>query len=534
MREALIFITAMNDTASSLRKFFHYFHWGSKSLWLVCLLWWLIAVTLVYRTGSVIVDGFQSIGSVSDSSRLGSLHWPLVGSFMGYDQTWGFHWVGWPLLRSLLLPLFMWNPFTEVVLACLMWVSAAWVLRHLVLASEETVAADWVGLILLVAPGFLIAAQSYRPEIPTALLLLLALRNWYVNSWQAILLRTMVMILLPLFHPLGLVVPCSWCCWDFLQNGRRVGLKSAFLTLIQQGWPVICGVLLLVLWFALQPSAWLQFQSNIQSQRLLTEGLGDGYWSVMRWGYGSVGAMPLILLLLGALAGSLYVLAEIWKSKSLTTQSRMRVLGAIAFLAALSFNLLAKNPNTIHLVSVLPFAAWMYVIAISVMSRGLLRRFRVTIILASLLVFSALACKNFYLLLRQQGQSYRAGLVHALESLPPSRKVLIPVAMWEAAQVRKGISETIYQFSTFPNILHREQRRIYEQQLLAEMEKGDLLVWDPLQESGGIFNFVEITALRHVLLKPQVETDWERLPDIQLPVRYSRNQSVNFEVYRKK
>lgn len=132
----------------------------------------------------------------------------------------------------------------------------------------------------------------------------------------------------------------------------------------------------------------------------------------------------------------------------------------------------------------------------------------------------------------EQGSELPGALSDALASLPRSRKVLIPVALWEAAQMNKGRPDATYQFSTFPNIAVREQRERIEKQVASDMQAGDLLLWDPLQESGGIFNFVEETALRHLLLHPQDNAIWERLDDISIPFSYSRNQPAMFQVYR--
>jgi hypothetical protein len=70
--------------------------------------------------------------------------------------------------------------------------------------------------------------------------------------------------------------------------------------------------------------------------------------------------------------------------------------------------------------------------------------------------------------------------------------------------------------------------------VLQDLQPGDLLLWDPLQERGGVFNFVTETALRHLLILPEQQPEqWEKLRDIQIPVQYSRGQATDFVLYRK-
>lgn len=60
--------------------------------------------------------------------------------------------------------------------------AVAWQVMRLSPCKDQPYVACWIGLLTLVAPSFLVAAQSYRPEIPTALLLLLAIRFWHADT----------------------------------------------------------------------------------------------------------------------------------------------------------------------------------------------------------------------------------------------------------------------------------------------------------------------------------------------------------------
>lgn len=496
---------------------------------LLTILAWFACVLVC--AGSVIVDGFQSLGAVSDSRYPGSLHWPMMGSFMGYDQTWGFHWIGWPLFRSLLLPVLAWNPLTEIILLCLMWGIVVWQVACLSSCKDQPHLAFWTGMLTLASPNFLVAAQSYRPEIPTALLLLMAIRFWNAEATKALWVRCIVVMLLPLFHPMGLVLPAAWCGWDFLLNLRRGGFSPAITALLRSSWPLLAGVMLMAGWFGLQSDAWEQFQWNVRSQRMLVEGMGTGWMTFFRWGFGSFSSVPLVVVLLGASIAALLLTRQQWNTVAHGASIHRASVG---FLVAIVFNIATKNPNSLHLVAIWPMALWLFVWLVQQVIGSLSPKYSLTHIAfgCMLVAFLAYPIKLTGKIVQNGGHSYRGGLTAALEGLPPARKVLIPVALWEAAQMNKGRTDAIYQFSTFPNILARKQRELYEIQVNADMRAGDLLVWDPLQESGGIFNFVEETALRHRLLHPQDNAIWERLDDIRIPFSYSRSQSAMFQVYR--
>lgn len=497
----------------------------------------LITILLFFvsrGTGSVIVDGFQSLGAVAGASGPGSLRWPMVGSFMGYDQTWGFHWVGWPWLRSLLIPLVSWSPQVDLGLCFLIWGATAWVLSRFVEKTEGSRVATMVGITTLVSPGFLVAAQSYRPEIPTALALVLTLSVWNSCSLAKGACRFLLCVLLPTLHPLGLVVPAAWSGFEFIAEWRQSGVMHAFQVAAVRILPLLVGSGIVVAWFASQPLAWAQFKLNLESQRMLIDGLGTGYGTFFRWGIGSLGAVPLIVLLAGSMSFGVWRVLNL-----LRTSERGPIepidLAAIGLIAALVFNIAAKNPNILHVVAVLPFAAWLFASANRFAWRLLSDREPWIPLALGWCLFLALPFKQGISLIQHQGIGYRAQLEKGLKEFPESRRILIPVAMWEAAAMTPAGSKTDYRFSTFPNLLPVAKRIEYEHDLLQEMLPGDLLVWDNLQDQGGIFNFVTTTALRHQLIRPPDDpAGWEQLPDLCLRTTYSKSQPVIFQVYRKR
>ncbi len=507
----------------------------SKLLVTACLCWLVAMVILADRTGAVIVDGFQSIGAVAASDIPGDLHWPMLGNFLGYDQVWGFHWIGWPLLRSLFLPLVSWNPVTDFALLSSAWLATAVFLGKTIKRSTDGNFAFGAASLSLLSPGFLVALQSYRPEIITSLLLMLYLYGRDMQILGRNFIPRIIFLLLPLFHPLGVVVPVSWIAADFLWQLRRSGWKQAIRGSIGPSCFLAMGTLSMVGWFLWQPQAWDQFLLNIRTQRLLTEGLGPGYWQVMRWGYGFKSALPLVLLLVIAIWGGILALRHQWQNHRSDSMIHPQTLAAIGFITAVAFNLVVKNPNTNHMLAVAPLAAWLFCLAWNSPFRNQAPSLRTTGLVLFVFLWNLHTLKNLHLLVKLSGASYREELRNILVSTPSSCRVLIPVAFWEAALLQSKTSNTDYRFSTFPNILEAELRSEYESKLESNLEPDDILIWDPQQETGGIFNFVKATALEHSIICPPAQPDvWEKVKDIHIATQYSRSQSINFVIYRKK
>jgi hypothetical protein len=501
-------------------------------VWIVGIMWFVVVVTLVECTGCIIVDGFQSLGAISTSSIPGELRWPMVGSFMSYDKVWGFHWIGWPMLRSLFLPVLPWGSLGELALLSGIWLLSCFFVMELVKRSCDRVSAIWVGVISLMAPGFLVAVQSYRPEIPTALFLLIGLHFWQANSAPTKLVRFVSLLMLPLLHPLGFVVPGSWLMLAFFLEGKQHGWTKAVPKIFPLASPIILGAFCMVLWLWCQPEAWIQFRNNILSQRLLIEGLGSNHLQLMRWSFGSLGALPLVVLLLGGLSGSAIVFMKFWRNGCTKGRDVAHLYAAFGLVMAVAFHIFAKNPNPNHFVAVAPLAAWMYMVAVRRLFASWPLILRALACMAVVALSGGLMAKNMVLLVKNNGASYRGSLERGLTALPATGNVFIPVVFWEAALQQSSSNSRQFFFSTFPNIIERKDRAAYERQAIEIMQSGDLLIWDAWQEEAGVFNFVEATALRHVLIRP--EAGWEKISTIDAGPAYSRNQPIRFDVYRKR
>lgn len=495
----------------------------------------LVLWLLPYFSGSVIVDGFQSLGAVSDSSKPLDLHWPLVGSFMGYQQCWGFHWPGWSLLRSFALPLIPQTPWIDLLLLALIWCTCSWYVIKISSPRSSSLVRVTTYIIALLAPGYLVAAQSYRPEIVTALFLLMILHYWQAKETKPKWMRTAALTILPLLHPLGFVIPVTWFAWDFLRDSKNIGIAKASKNIARNAWPLGLGILLFCSWFAFQPNAWAQFQLNVKSQRQLVDGLGAGWNTFFVWAIGSRDTLPLVGIIFGAILGSLLLIKPVLKGEKSSSEFHQSIYSALGVWIAIIFNIVTKNPNSLHLVAILPMCIILHVRLIDHVGKAIHPILFPIGMVTTLLVLSIYPLKNTYILYQNNGRSYRREIVASLDTLPRADKVLIPVAFWEAALEKQRDTGQVYQFSTFPNILNKADRTIYEQQILSNVKAGDLLLWDPLQELGGVFNFVEITALRHQVIRPPSQPDlWEEIKRIHIPTHYSKGQPVEFLVYRKK
>jgi len=496
----------------------------------MCVLWSALLAVLALRTGSVIVDGFQCAGALAGSPGPGSLRWPFVGGFMGYDQAWGFHWFGWQWLRSLALPVMPWSPEVDIALLAVLWGATAWWAARLVEQTSDRRLGLACGALTLAAPGLVVALQSYRPEIPAAAGLLLLAGSWEGPSRLHRVLRALLLVTLPSIHPLCVVVPAAWWAGGWYFEYRRSGVGNAVRRMLPQGLALAGGLLMFAAWYALQPHALEQFKSNIASQRLLVEGLGSGYLTFFRWGFGGLGAIPLIVLLVPAVLRGAWVLF-----KSVSGDRRPEWLAAVAVLVAILFNWAGRNPNPLHLVAIIPFAAWLLASLLAAVCRNRIPCLFPGLCVALACMFGAYPARQTFRLFGKDGHSYRSGLVQVLEELPPAHRVYIPVCLWEAAAKQGGNRWEKYRFSTFPNILTRGERVLYEQEILSGLEAGDLLVWDVLQDEGGIFNFVMQTALKHQLIRPPEQGDaWEPVGKVEVLAAYSSSQSREFLIYRKK
>ncbi len=511
---------------------------GDRSLRLLrsvmAVVWLILAWQTVLRTGTVIVDGFQSTGAVAATRQPGQLFWPMVGDFLGYDHCWGFHWFGWLWLRSLTTWAVPWSPGVDLLLMACLWLGAAWLCGT---AAARFTAAAWAGALaqalVLAMPVAMIAAQSYRPELPAAVLLTWVATRWQRVGWAGRLARGLPLLALPCIHPLGLVVPACWLATAVLFERRA--LRRCVAERWSDAVALVVGAGLFVLWFALQPQAWAQFQANVTAQRQLAHAMGFGFDGIFRLGLTTRPALMSWPVIGVGSALAAVVLWEALAGKAEAGRNSFGRLAAAAWFGALLFCVVTRNPNALHLTAVFPFVGALAAVAVHRMvAAG--RAPRLVGYAVAAVVVGALAllpAKRLILLGKHRAASYREVVRGLVGSLPQARHTYIPVAMWEAA-IAAGGTGAGYRFSTFPNLLDRANREEFELAIFRDVTTGDLLVIDPLQEKAGVFNSYPETAMRQTLVVPDGSSDWELVAEHRLPFLYSQGQSERFLVYRRR
>ena len=168
-------------------------------------------------------DGFQSIGA-SFGDQIGQLSWPFVENFEGFEQTWGYHWFGWPMLRSWMAGLFSFSPVGDALFLHGVRALAAILVAHYIFRQYASGSAAILACatILLQKGWFCSMAFLYRPETVAALLLWLAAEPlWNQRPWpmwrRAISITAL--FLCPMMHPLALAAGL-WIAVLGLVKGR--------------------------------------------------------------------------------------------------------------------------------------------------------------------------------------------------------------------------------------------------------------------------------------------------------------------------
>jgi hypothetical protein len=506
-------------------------------LWaFLCLCWLLGTIFLLEKTGCVIVDGFQSLGSTVAIRYPGDLFWPGLGNFLGYDQYWGFHWHGWPWLYSFITSFFGWNSLVATSIVCVLWLCVALrmrkIARELSPCELPPLLVGWAFWYLLIQPLFLVSGQSLRPEIPTALMLLGLMTTWGkagtpASQW----LQRILLLVLPSMHPLGFVIPATWIAWEFLSCWlhRWQHLPQCLL----RGIVLAAGLALFLLWHVQGGGApWQQFLVNIEQQGQLTKAMGLGHEAIFRMGWG---IMPMKLMWPVLLLASCTALAVLIQAARRQFHGDIFVLSAMTWWIALLFMVVTKNPNALHLIGTLPFALLLCLRGLS----HLAKRPRINGIPGAAVLLMA----SFPILLipgkRMLGlwntgfTGYRESLadLYARVASEHQGTIYIPVSLWEAAAQHRPPHD--YRFSTFPNILVTEMRLDYEKNTFAAARSGDILIIDDHQETAGVFNQFEETAMKQKFLIPWDNPEWALVELIVVKNTGVTGASSTFRVFRK-
>lgn len=449
---------------------------GMGLAWLVLSMWvgW-------YAVSPGFPDGFQSTGAALGGA--GGLGWPLVGQFEGFDVQWGYHWFGWPLLRSWLLPLWSWSPIGDAL--------ALHGLRMLAAGLVARKVAQWGGgrCAVLVAFGTVILQKGwfcsmaflYRPETLAALTLWLAFsplavapsKNGRARAEE--LLSILGLVISPLIHPLAVAAAGLIAIFGIWTAVRREGATWA-RAIGRWGLPAAVGLGLLLAYYGSNSLRLEQLLDTLATMSLVKKtplqaliGLAADVKNLfLTW------PCVLLLALLGWLA---------FRKESRVTLVGVGVMLPLSLLIVSFLYLIAGgHPNTGHAAVMAPFMGWLAGILVE-----LTRKAKGAWLTRAALVAQVAVCAVPLLLaaaafMVEPPRSARKVAVEAMDKALAlsSGQVFIPLSLWEAAAMRSPEERRRIRFTTFPNYSVPERRADYERQVMAGLRSGDVLVSDSL------------------------------------------------------
>lgn len=448
------------------------------------------SVWYAWLSGSVITDSWQSLGPAAFAKHPFDLRGSFLGSFDGFDHTWGHHWPGWAMFRSLLQPWIGFHPLFEFALGAMMLVGAAAAVGRLSRGAGGFL--PWIGAAVVLAwPDLHVALSMMRPE-PFAGVLFLVLA-WLVIDREAMgWTKPAIAVLafcLPFVHVVGVVSPPFligvWMLWHRLSvrqmRADRMAVAIAWMT---AGW--LCGVAGLAFWFLGDATRLHQFTQNLAAQRLSYHSLLTGF----RLCYGN---------LFGGLMLALWVfpLVSLWFGRKEGGMLKSALWMAMP-VGAVVFSLLAQNPNRLHVAALVPCmvcaccrSPWIG------FGPG---KLAFQIVVGGCLLYGAAFQGNRMIdAWRVRGVSARPAAREMVQRWSRVGRIFIPCSLWEAAAAA-GVADA--RFYTFPNVATPDYRRNAEKALFASCMKGDILLFEGSQQEVGSAYFRQEALMRLTFVDP--------------------------------
>ncbi|MFD0892774.1 hypothetical protein ACFQ5Q_04010 [Luteolibacter ambystomatis] len=448
------------------------------------------AAWYAWLSGSVITDSWQSLGPVAFAKHPFDLRGSFLGSFDGFDQTWGHHWPGWAMFRSFLQPWIGFHPLFEFALGSAMLVGGAAAVGRL----SHHVGGIWpwiAAAVVLAWPDLHVAVGMMRPE-PFAGVLFLGLA-WLVTDRESAkggnLLIALLAFCLPFVHVVGVVAPPFligvWMLWHRLR-WQRMRADGMFVRIVwlMAGW--FCGVTGLAVWFLGDATRFHQFTQNLAAQRLSYHSLLTGF----RLCYGNPFGMLMLALWM-------YPLVSLWFGRRESGALKFALWAAMPVGAAL-FSLLAHNPNRLHVAALVPCMVCACCRSPWNTSRFGKPAFRAVV--GGCFVYGAAFQGNRMIdAWRTRGVSARPASQALVERWASQGRVFIPCSLWEAAAAA-GVENA--RFYTFPNVATPDCRRDAERSLFASCANGDILLYEWSQRQVGSAYFRPEALMRLTFVDP--------------------------------
>ncbi|OYU43957.1 MAG: hypothetical protein CFE44_15535 [Burkholderiales bacterium PBB4] len=407
----------------------------------------------------------------------------MMGGFEGFDHAWGYHWVGWPMLRSLVGSVMPWTSLGDgVALHLLRALVAIWV-GECLFRQLRSILAAWVGLltVLLNRGWFCSMAFLYRPETLTALLLWMAalplIGKREDSSKITAGLSVVSLVLLPLMHPLAWPASMLVAFMGSVTIRRSAGTMHWIRRSFLRWWlPLMLGFGLFGGYYLSDPLRLAQFKDTLQTTAHFKSGLEATVRRLFLDPKNVFLSVP-VLAVLGLSLLALRFSACAWKAwlwDGLGLSLAM-VLLSMAYLFA------AGHPNTGHATVMAPFLGYSAGRLFNMDWRSSAERWltRLGMIGQVALCSLPLLLTAGSFLFHPPGSSRTRATTVLDRALASTRgRVIIPLSMWEAAGAVSGQDRSRIRFATFPNWVLIGRRLAYEDDVVNSLAEGDVLIVD--------------------------------------------------------
>ena len=472
-----------------------------------------------YAVGPGYPDGFQSVGASFGGSP-GHLTWPMLGDFEGFDLAWGYHWVGWPMIRSLLSVVLPWTALGDGIALHGLRALLAVLVAETVFRQTRSTPASFVALftVLLNRGWFCSMAFLFRPETFSALVLWGAAFPFLPTGHRGGRILTTVsvlcLVLLPLLHPLAWPGALIVVVYGTASMRRSAANENWMVASLVRWWlPLMTGVALFAGYYLLEPLRGQQFMQTIETTALFKSGMLATakrlFFDPKNLFFSAPAAVVLIVGLFSLRGATGH--GKSWCGGL--------GLSLALVLASFVYLFLAGHPNTGHAAVMAPFvghaAGRLYAMEwrwrpLNFLIRPGFISLAVVCSLPPLLVAGAFFQRP------PQSPRSMARMVLSRAVAESSGQVIIPLALWEAAGELPAEKRSRLSFATFPNWVTVDRRLRYETGVINRLKEGDVLVVDgtPPEPSdpANVLPWPRTDLLRAVGETPWV--DVERFPAI--------------------
>lgn len=454
----------------------------SRLLWpCLVLVWAAVMFPHLYFFSMPWMDTWCYFAPALIAPTPGHISAPFMGSFLGYNQDWGLHLPGAPLIYSVITPVLPKNGLTGVAILLCLWALTATVAFCLTeRLTSKRICGLFGGCLVLADRNLFAIAHAQRPEMLAALILLLLVFVWIrgresQSLWWPLAGGGCIAVLTTL-HPLSVLISASFCfgLLLFVCYQRQWSARSAIVIAFHWG-GLLLGALFLYSWFSNHPASWVQFQIHADANR-------GGF----TWGRTLVRSLqqhyPLYaghILYVSSLFLGLFALTWLRKTDKCIAESACLFQLTCGYLALSAIICQQLFANTFYLAVIFPLVAAQFAAGLPIYERLLKHRGKLVYVIAAVLLVAQAA----HIASRSE-KFYRSGLPNIREelqvfmaSLPPHKRVLIPEALWEAALTHSSA----VLMNTVPHSIDREHRLKYEAEVYSQMESGDLAVVNSFQ-----------------------------------------------------